>query len=392
METDKERYLAICHFERTNDLFTFDGFWNRTLSDWVKQGAPKQIFDGGFRANYFGYGSNYWLTEIHSGLEFSRGQVLDLGSGIRIGNWGTVPIEPSYQPKIISEDDRTATIINGGGQKVRMFKGHTGKMPMYLEYPVNNRDSWKEYKKRLNPDNPNRWPEDWKAYAERVNKIGQEMPITLQVGSLFGFLRESTGTEALLFMFYDDPGLIEDMMDTILDMEMVIVKRVLRDIKINQAAYWEDMCYRAGPMISPGMFKKFMVPRYKKLNEYLRSNGVDIILVDSDGDITKLISLWLEAGVNLFAPLEVMSGMDAVALRKQYGKNILLQGNIDKRELAKDKEAIRKEVLSKVPYLLSQGGYFPVVDHNVPPDISFENYCYYINTLREIAGLHKLSF
>jgi hypothetical protein len=48
--------------------------------------------------------------------------------------------------------------------------------------------------------------------------------------------------------------------------------------------------------------------------------------------------------------------------------------------------------MSKVPFLLEQGGYFPSVDHMVPPDVTFDNYCYYINTLREVAGLEKLSF
>ena len=67
-------------------------------------------------------------------------------------------------------------------------------------------------------------------------------------------------------------------------------------------------------------------------------------------------------------------------------------GTIDKRALVKGKEAIREEVMSKVPFLLEQGGYFPSVDHAVPPDVTFENYCYYINTMREVAGLEKLSF
>ncbi len=69
-----------------------------------------------------------------------------------------------------------------------------------------------------------------------------------------------------------------------------------------------------------------------------------------------------------------------------------MAGNIDKQALIKGKEAIREEVMSKVPFLLEQGGYFPTVDHNVPPDLTFENYCYYINTIREVAGLEKLSF
>ncbi|GAI97578.1 unnamed protein product, partial [marine sediment metagenome] len=91
-------------------------------------------------------------------------------------------------------------------------------------------------------------------------------------------------------------------------------------------------------------------------------------------------------------PFEVAAGNDAVALRKKYGKDLIIGGTIDKRALIKGKEAIREEVMSKVPFLLEQGGYFPSVDHAVPPDVTFENYCYYINLMREVAGLEKLSF
>jgi len=167
---------------------------------------------------------------------------------------------------------------------------------------------------------------------------------------------------------------------------------VVKDIKIDIALYWEDMCYKAGPLISPKMVRKFMMPRYKKVMELLHENGVEFIYLDSDGNIESLIPLWLECGINYMWPLEVAAGNDAVALRKTYGKDLILAGAIDKRALAKDKAAIKKEVYSKVPFLLEQGGYFPSTDHSVPPDVSLDNYQYYINTMREVAGLERISF
>lgn len=110
----------------------------------------------------------------------------------------------------------------------------------------------------------------------------------------------------------------------------------------------------------------------------------------SDGNLDQLIPLWLECGINYVWPLEVAAGNDAVALRKKYGRDLILGGNIDKRALIKGKEAIREEVMSKVPFLLEEGGYFPTVDHNVPPDITLENYQYYINTMQEVGGLEKI--
>jgi uroporphyrinogen decarboxylase len=74
-----------------------------------------------------------------------------------------------------------------------------------------------------------------------------------------------------------------------------------------------------------------------------------------------------------------------VALRKRYGKHLIIQGAVDKRALAKGRAEIDREVLSKVPWLCWQGGYFPQVDHLVPPDVSLENYRYYSHLLRRVV-------
>jgi len=115
-----------------------------------------------------------------------------------------------------------------------------------------------------------------------------------------------------------------------------------------------------------------ILPAYKKITSFWRRNGVDIILMDSDGDIDPIIPNYLKAGFNCFTPLEAAC-VDLVALRKKYGKRVALIGGIDKRALVKGKEAIEREVESKVPYLKREGGYIPCIDHLVSPDIPYEN-------------------
>jgi len=82
----------------------------------------------------------------------------------------------------------------------------------------------------------------------------------------------------------------------------------------------------------------------------------------------------------------VAAGMDIVEMRRKFGKNLIIIGGIDKRALASGRKAIEEEVMKKVPYLLSQGGYFPAIDHSIPPDVPFENYLYYLELLRKIGG------
>ena len=99
-----------------------------------------------------------------------------------------------------------------------------------------------------------------------------------------------------------------------------------------------------------------------------------------------MIPVWLECGINGVMPNEVAAGMDIAEMRRRFGKDLIIGGGIDKRVLARSKREIEKEITSKVPYLLSTGGYFPCVDHSVPPDVPFENYLYYLQLLRKVAA------
>ncbi len=383
--SNRERFKAIARFERPGDLATSDGFWQETLIFWVRKGAPPELTNSTFRGEFFDYSHRRNTREIVSGLVNAPYVAGDIEAYLAIP-----PIVPQFEPKVLEQDKNTITMSNQGGQTVKVLKNDPQKMPMFLDHPVTDRETWKEYKKRLDPDSPERWPADWDYFAGKMND--RDFPVILSVGSFFGFLREWMGLERLLYTFHDDPNLVEDMMDTMLNLELEVIKRTVKDIKVDMASFWEDMCYKAGPLISPAMFRKFMMPRYRQITDLLHKNGIDIIFVDSDGDVEELIPLWLEVDINYIWPLEVAAGNDAVALRKKYGKDLIMGGAIDKRALARGKEAIREEVMSKVPFLLEQGGYFPSVDHLVPPDVTFENYCYYINTLREVAGLEKLKF
>jgi len=186
-------------------------------------------------------------------------------------------------------------------------------------------------------------------------------------------------------MFYDDPNLIHEMCEHIADFAIELVTPILERIQFDFAFVWEDMGSKSGPLCSPRTYREFMLPPLKRLTDVLHKYGIDIIVVDSDANNDVLIPLWLEAGVIGLRPFEIASDCDPVATRKKYGKSLIIQGGIDKRALAKTHEDIDREVLSKVPWLCLQGGFFPQVDHLVPPDVSLENYRYYARLLRKVV-------
>jgi len=108
-------------------------------------------------------------------------------------------------------------------------------------------------------------------------------------------------------------------------------------------------------------------------------------MVDSDGNNFSILPLFVEGGVNIFLPCEINSGMEPLLVREKF-PGLALLGGIDKKVLITgDKKAIEEEILRKVPALLEQGGYFPALDHHVPPDVSFASFCYYLECLRKLS-------
>jgi uroporphyrinogen decarboxylase len=182
-------------------------------------------------------------------------------------------------------------------------------------------------------------------------------------------------------LFYDDPAFVHEMLDYLEHFFLELLKHFVNEVEFDFASFGEDIAYKGRSFISPSTFKEFLQPHYVSICELLRGSGIEIIFVDSDGYVDELIPLWLEVGINGFSPLEVAAGEDALALRKEYGNNIVLAGNIDKRALLRGRAAIDHEV-AKARALLAQGGYFPAVDHSVPPDVPLESFRYLLRALR----------
>jgi uroporphyrinogen decarboxylase len=294
---------------------------------------------------------------------------------------------PRFEHRILAEDPHAVTEINDRGITTRTLKDPDGmSMPEHIEYPVKTRQDWQALKKRFDPSTTGRFPADW---PDRSSRWRQQNPVLLFQGprspSLFGFVRELLGPERALCAFHDDPGLVHDMMETSTELVLSLLPKAVEQAPISTLYFWEDMCYRNGSLISPRMFREFMVPRYRRMTDLARRLGIDAVFVDSDGNVEELIPLWLEAGVNGNYPLEVAAGMDARKLRRQYGRDLLMTGNIDKRVLARDRQAIDRELEAKLP-LMEQGGFIAHLDHAIPHDVPYENFVYYWERKKDMLG------
>jgi hypothetical protein len=79
---------------------------------------------------------------------------------------------------------------------------------------------------------------------------------------------------------------------------------VLNQVEIDHLHFWEDISAGKGPMVSLDFVREFVLPYCKRIIDFVKSRGVDIIFVDTDGDCNSLIPLFLEVGVTGMYPLD----------------------------------------------------------------------------------------
>jgi len=362
--THRERFRRVMHFQKVDRIPHWEfGYLNETLDRWHKEGLPQKYNDNGSVEAYFGVDPVAYVPT-------SEGLV--------------PPFQGEIEVLEENENTRIEKLPDGTIQEVQA-KGRT-TIPHYIKMPIENREDWKRFKERLDPEDPARFQTDYR-------KLGQELlrtdrPVGIGLGSYFGIPRNWIGFEKIALMCYDDRQLVEEIVATLAQIYYRQIEEALKFVEADFAAGWEDICFRSGPMISPGMFRQIVFPNLKRVCDLLRQHGCTVIWTDCDGDVTDLVPVWLDAGVNCMFPLEVHPGSDPVKYRKVWGRNILLRGGLRKYAFAGSRREILDE-LKRVEHVVEEGGYIPHGDHRIPEDVSYENYKYYVREKLAMLGWKK---
>jgi uroporphyrinogen decarboxylase len=337
------------------------GMWSSTWTRWRKEWGDKDVDLNA----YFGFdeGINY-ISDNH---------------GIRLG------INPWFENKTIEVKERSIVYQNKYGITREDMKSEFGDtLPNYLSYPISDWESWKRFKEeRLDLTKPPRIPDDIETIAKKLNDSDSFISLGSYPYGLFGTCRDFMGPEGLLIACADEPELVADMMNHLTDLWLSVYEKAVQYIKFDMVHIWEDMSGKQGSLISPAMIKEFMLPNYKKISDFCKLHNIEVLSVDTDGNVDELVPLFMSAGVNFIFPFEVAAGSDIFEFRRQYPE-LAIMGGIDKRELAKTHKEIDKQMLI-IDEMLNYGRYVPCVDHLIHPEVSWDNYCYYNNCLKEVA-------
>lgn len=388
IKTAREIFNNVINFESCSRTLNWEfGYWAGVIERWYKEGLPSlrpipqnvnfadDVLGPALPVSAPSYGDPVLI-------DYDVARFFDFDEG-----FAKVPYDywifPAFDRKIIFEDERLIELYDYDGiRKIKMKDGSS--MPFWLEYPVKSKSDWEKMKEeRFNPDSiTGRYFDGAEEFIKQSKNRTWPMAMLGGRVGFFGSVRFLIGEKDLYFAYYDNPRLIKDICDYMCDFWINIAEELISKMDFDAVVFWEDMSGKNGSLISPQTFREFMTPYYKRIVGFLKNKGMKNFIVDTDGNVSGLIPLFLEAGVNGMYPFEQQATNDLIEIRKKYPELVML-GGFDKNTLLKDKAAIDRE-LEKMGWMINAGGYIPFADHLIPPNSPWENFRYYREKLKEI--------
>jgi uroporphyrinogen decarboxylase len=380
---NRERAMAILHYEDYDRMpVVHFGYWPETLHKWAGEGHLTEE-----QAKRWGDG-NTIDAEIAEKLGFDFGWYNCLHPETRL--------LPAFEEKVVEKlPDGGRAVLTGEGVVILRKPGATS-IPTEIDHLLKDRASWEEhYLPRL------QYSEERVAHTllnvggGEVTIVGRgggdylregqwECPYGLECGSLYGVIRNWWGLVGLSYLQADDPVLFDEVIDTVGELCYRVTERTLEVADtFDFGHFWEDISFKNGPLVNPELFAEKVGPHYRRITDLLREHGIDLVSLDSDGNIDKLLPVWLENGVNTMFPIEVGTWHASIGpWRAKYGKELRGVGGMDKKVFAYDYAAIDAEIERLKP-LVDLGGYIPCPDHRIAPDAEWANVQYYCERMRE---------
>jgi hypothetical protein len=322
----RERFHAVMNFQPFDRLPVLEWatWWNQTIERWHSEGLPKEITD------------RYDLYQ-HFGLEqYKQG-------------WLRPRSPDCPQPK-----------THGAGI-------------------ITSREDYERVRPYLYPRGAVDYAQ-WERWREE-QQAGDAV-LWFTVDGFFWFPRTLLGIERHLYAFYDQPDLMRQINDDLVEWILSVVDEICSICTPDFMTFAEDMSYNHGPMVSKKLFDRFLRPCYDRVIPRLLEKGI-LPIIDSDGDVTIPAYWFEEAGIQGVLPLERQAGVDIARLRWEHPRMRFI-GHFDKMTMWQGEAAMRAE-FERLLTVAEGGGYLISVDHQTPPNVSYSEYQLFLSLFREYA-------
>jgi uroporphyrinogen decarboxylase len=268
-----------------------------------------------------------------------------------------------YQPEYLAENiykDEWGTI----------YQKNDSSWPIDapIDYPIKTRDDLKHYQ----PPDPSLAGRSIEIESARQME-NDDIALLGGVAGPVTTLWLLMGYESIAYALYDDP----DMIAELCRISNEFFKEAARlSIRAGCTGIWvsEDLGDSSRGFFNLGFYRKYFLPPFTELVEYIHNLGVPVLL-HSCGHITEYLPYLAETRIAAVHPLQRTAGMDLDKVKKEYGNRFCLIGNIDSSRTLPfgTPEAVAQEVRQAIDIAAPGGGYILASDHSLHDGIPLEN-------------------
>lgn len=306
-------------------------------------------------------------------------------------SWVFIPFDhgplSGIEESVTSESDSERILQDRFGRKSILAK-KSGTIPLPQNFPMTSPEDWHSIKPWFRPEDARM---DFSQLESIPSKREKGGVVRLQIWGAYDILRELMGDEEACIAVLEEPDLVQDILDTVADMQIQGIQKAHEYTPIDFLSVHEDFAGKSGPLVGPNIIRNLFNPYYRRIWDSVKPRGTRLFDLDSDGFIEPIVDALLEGGINCLHPIEPAAGSDMVGLRKRYGNRLTLRGGINKFALTRGKSAIDEELEYRCQPCMRGGGTMFGLDHRIPDGVSISAYRYYVMRLRETLNLPPLS-
>ncbi|HIX58569.1 MAG TPA: uroporphyrinogen decarboxylase (URO-D) [Candidatus Blautia gallistercoris] len=254
-------------------------------------------------------------------------------------------------------------IVDDWGTTIYWGENEPGAMPIVNDSnkAIPDVTEWKDHIK--SPDI--RQPLDWtaaKAQAEEIHKNGK-LTMSLMATGLFEQSHYLMGFEDTLMNLLMEPEAMHELLDYITDYKLTYAKILVENLHPDVVLFHDDWGSKTSLFMSPDTWREFFKPRYQKIYDYFKSQGV-IIIHHSDSYCQPIVKDMVDIGIDVWQG--VLPQNDIPAIQKETEGKLVLMGGLDAQVIDVkdfDEEVIRKEVARACKEYAPGGNYIPCLTY-----------------------------
>jgi uroporphyrinogen decarboxylase len=236
-------------------------------------------------------------------------------------------------------------------------------------------------------------PDDWdvsgvRAQCERLSGSagrsasgsGVRYHLRYEAGGIFERSWALRGFERFLLDLVEKPDVACAILDCFTDIYIENTVRVIEAAGglLDMVYTYDDVGIQNGLLMSPRMWRKYILPRHQRLNAAIRAARYPVkIMYHSCGAVFPLIGAFVdEMDIDVLNPLQPRAeGMDMARIKAEFGNRLAFHGAIDiQRTLPHGTpQEVDDEVRERCRVLGPGGGYICTSAHYIQADTPLEN-------------------